>query len=269
MGFKLGVNIWSYPKSLDIRDIMKHAAKTGYNGFEPAITLDDIEVFGSSSFDEKWRRISEEASSLGLEIPSIATGLFWRYNWVKESDVEKALRVVEAEAKAASIVGAKVILVVPGVGVPELSYEEHFEKAVKALSRAEKIARDYGVRIGLEKVWNRVFAGPLEFKKLLDNLDPEVFGAYFDVGNTLPHSLPEHWIEVLGKRILQVHVKGFNMAELRFGIPLFGDINWSVVRKRLEEIGYKGFIVAEVPPYRGDPYKAVEDTFTSLKKIFG
>ncbi len=267
--FKLGINTWSYPKTLDVSKVIEHAAKTGFEGFEPAITLEDLEAFGTGDFDKKWKSISEQANSLGISIPSVATGLFWRFNWIQEESVEKALKVVEAEAKAASIVGAKVILVVPGVGVSELGYEEHFTRAVNALSKATRIARDYGVKIGLENVWNRVFAGPLEFKKLLDSLDPDVFGAYFDAGNTLPHSLPEHWIDVLRDRILQVHVKGFSMAELRFGIPLFGDINWVTVRKKLEEIGYRGFIIAEVPPYRGDPYKAAEDTFTSLKKIFG
>ena len=265
--FRLGINTWSYPKTIPLEKQVEHAAKTGFEAYEPPLNLEDLEKHGSTEFRAKWEKLRETAETHNIKIPSVATGLYWRYNWA--TDPDKAMKVLEAEAHAANILGANLILVVPGTGVPELGYEEMIEKVAKALSRAEKIAREYGVKIGLENVWNRFLAGPLEFKMLLDKLDPEVFGAYFDAGNTLPHSLPEHWIRVLGRRILQVHVKGFNMAELRFGIPLYGDINWEQVKKALQDIGYDGYILAEVPPYRGDPYKAVEDTYSSMKKIFG
>ncbi len=266
--FKLGINTWSYPKTLPIEDQIKHAAKTGYQGFEPAIVLDDLDLLGKEEFDKKWEHVKQVAKEAGIEIPSVATGLYWRFNWADDKSVEKALKVLEAEARAASILGAKVILVVPGSAIPEVPYTILIDKIVENLSKAEKIAEEYKIKIGLENVWNKVFAGPLEFKILLDQLNPEIFGAYFDAGNTLPHSLPEHWITTLKERILQVHVKDFNMAELRFGIPLTGDVNWANVRKALESIGYSGYIFAEIPAYRGDPYKAVEDTYTSLKKIF-
>lgn len=267
MKVSLGINTWSYPKNIDVFEQMRHAKKTGYSGFEPAIILEDLEL-PVREFDSKWEKIREHAKTLGITIPSVATGLYWRYNWALEDHVEKAMLVLERECRAASILGAKTILVVPGYADPSIKYSVLVEKIAGNLAKAEKIADKYGIRIGLENVWNKVFAGPLEFKMLLDKLNPEIFGAYFDAGNTLPHSLPEHWIETLGDRILQVHVKGFNMAELRFGIPLTGDISWSNVRRALEEIGYNGFVVAEVPYYRGDPFKAAEDTYTSLKKIF-
>ncbi len=265
--FKLGINTWSYPKTLSLEKQIAHAAKTGFEAFEPPLTQEDLELHSKGELRKKWKAIREAAETHGIKIPSVATGLYWRYNWVVEP--YKALKVLEAEAQAANIVGADLILVVPGTGVPELGYEEMIERVASSLGKAEKIVRNYGVRVGLENVWNRFLAGPLEFRMLLDKLDPDVFGAYFDAGNTLPHSLPEHWIRVLAKRIFQVHVKGFSMAELRFGIPLFGDINWKQVRRALEEVGYQGYVLAEVPPYRGDPYKAVEDTYTSLEKIFG
>ncbi len=267
--FVLGINIWSYPKSLSIDYVLKHAAQTGYRGVEVAIYQEDVDALGSPQFDEKWRHVAEVAASLGLEIPSVATGLFWRYNIVEDQGLEKALKVVEAECRAASILGAKLILVIPGVGVPSTGYVEHIERASRTLKRMAAIARNYGVKIGLENVWNRILASPLDMAKLIDEVGEDNVGAYFDAGNTLPHSLPEHWIRILGKRIFQVHVKDFSIAELRFGIPLTGDVNWVEVRKALEEIGYSGYIVAEVPPYHGDPYKAAEDTFTSLKRVFG
>ncbi len=96
-----------------------------------------------------------------------------------------------------------------------------------------------------------------------------IYKLYLDVGNTLPHSLPEHWIDVLGKHIIQVHVKDYSLSRKQFTIPLAGDIDWDRVREILDWIRYSGYIVAEVPPYPKHPYKAVYDTYTSLVRIFG
>ena len=264
---KFGINCWSFPKTLPVEEAVKAAGRIGYESYEVGLSIGDFEAFGKPEFKEKFRKIREVAESCKVEIPSVATGLFWRFNPL--TDQEKALKVVEAECEAASELGAKVILVVPGSGVPELSYEEHFKRAAEFGRKASEIAEDYGIKIGLENVWNRVFAGPLEFKRLLDEINRDNVGAYFDAGNTLPHSLPEHWIDVLGDKIFQVHVKDFNLVELKFGIPLSGSVNWKAVREALERIGYDGYVLPEVPPYLGDPLKAAEDSLTSLRKIFG
>lgn len=71
---------------------------------------------------------------------------------------QEALKIVEAECRAAHILRANLILVVPGIGVSELSYKEHFARAMAALREAGKIGRKCGVRIGLENVWDCVFA---------------------------------------------------------------------------------------------------------------
>jgi hexulose-6-phosphate isomerase len=265
---KFGVNIWSYsyPSRVSVEDALAHAAEVGYQGFEPALEAEEVEAFSAG----KWERLKAKAEELRLEIPSISTGLFWQHNVITEP--EAALRVLETECKAAKIVGAQVVLVVPGTAVPELDCEEHFKRAADWLRKAAPIAKEYGVKIGVENVWNRIFPGPLDFLKLLDMVSDESVGVYFDVGNTLPHSLPEHWIPLLGKRILQVHVKDYCITAggltRGFGIPLNGDVNWTAVRKALVGIDYEGYLLPEVPPYPGDPYKAAEDALNSLKKVF-
>jgi len=264
---RFGINVWSYPKTLPLEEAMAHAAAAGYEAFEVAVALEDWEHWGSPDWRRKWETVGERAKGLGLSIPSVATGLFWRFNLVTQP--EDALKVVRIECEVAKLLGAELILVVPGTGVPDLSYEEHIRRAAEALREAAKLAREHGVRIGLENVWNRILAGPLEFERLLEEVGDEHVGAYFDVGNTLPHSLPEHWIGVLGERILQVHVKDYNVAEGTFGIPLTGDVNWPAVRRALEEVGYEGYVLPEVPPYPGDPRQAAEDARNALRKVFG
>ncbi len=266
---KIGINVWSYPKGLELEKIVVKTKEIGYQGIELAIALEDIEL-DRSAFKERWSKVKDLVASYNLEVPSIATGLFWRFNPIDVNNLDKALKVVELECIAASILGARTILVVPGSAISDLSYEEHYRRAIEFLRKASDIAKDYGIVIGVENVWNRVFGAPYDFYKLVTEVGRENVKAYLDVGNTLPHSIPEHWIDVLGRELIaQIHVKDFSVAELKFGIPLTGDVNWHAVARRLRAIGYDGYVVAEVPPYRGDPFKAAEDTYTSLRKIFG
>jgi len=264
---KFGVNVWSFPRGTALDEAMRVAKRVGYQGFEPAITDEHVSM-PRDEFSSWWRRVRELAESIGIEIPSVATGLFWRVNPLTE--VDRALEIVELECLAASVVGARVVLVVPGVALPELSHGECIARARSFLERASSIAREYGVVMGVENVWNRFLAGPEDMARLFEGLDTSVIKLYLDVGNTLPHSLPVHWIDRFGlDAIAQIHVKDFNMAELRFGIPLSGDVPWKQVAERLRSLGYRGYVVAEVPPYRGHPFKAIEDTMTSLRAIFG
>ncbi len=264
---KFGVNVWSFPKGFDPLEAIRKAKEIGYHGFEPALTIDHMGI-AISDFDKFWRSLANVSRDVSIEIPSVATGLFWRINPME--NLEEALKVVERLCRAAHLVEAKVVLVTVGSALSEKDFNECFERAAHFLKKASAIAREYNVLIGVENVWNKILGSPLEMKELLGKVNEDNVKAYLDVGNTLPHSLPEHWIDVLGSELIaQIHVKDFNLAELKFGIPLTGDVNWRAISKRLKAISYKGYLVAEVPPYRGHPLRAVEDTFKSLKEIFG
>jgi L-ribulose-5-phosphate 3-epimerase len=169
----------------------------------------------------------------------------------------------------ASILGARIALVVPGVAVSEIDYREHFDRVVGVLKKASRIAYRYNVVIGLEPVWNRLFPSPLEYEKILEDVGEANVEIYFDVGNTLPHSLPEHWIRILRNRIAQVHVKDFSLENLSFGIPGTGSVNWEAVKKALGGIGYNGYLVAEIPWNEEEPYKSLSMTLERLREIFG
>lgn len=50
---------------------------------------------------------------------------------------------------------------------------------------------------------------PFDMKAFIDGLGSPYIGAYFDVGNVVVTSAPEHWIEILGSRIFKIHVKDY------------------------------------------------------------
>jgi hexulose-6-phosphate isomerase len=81
----------------------------------------------------------------------------------------------------------------------------------------------------------------------LNEINSPQVGWHFDIGNVLRFSPPEEWIPVLSKRILKLHVKEFSKAK-GFGIHYFeGDNNWPAIMKALDEAGYKGWGISEMP----------------------
>ncbi|HDJ89705.1 MAG TPA: sugar phosphate isomerase/epimerase [Thermoprotei archaeon] len=265
---KFGVNLSCFPKKVFFfEDILKIIAELNYSGIELALSEEDISE-NIIDFKVKFNNLRRICEDFGLEVPSICGGLFWKYNPLLEENREIALKIFERCSSAAAVVGAKVVLTVPGVAIPDISYEKLFEKTVRWLKEISVIAERNNIIIGVENVWNKYLAGPLEFKMLLDKVDNEYVKAYFDVGNTLPHSLPEHWIKMLNKYIVALHLKDFSIKTFRFGIPLTGSVNWKNIVNVLKEINYNGYGILEIPPYEGHPYKAIQDARTSLDIIF-
>src|SRR5690606_37424790 len=112
-----------------------------------------------------------------------------------------------------------------------------------------------GIKIGLENVWNNFILSPVEAKRLVDTIDHPLIGWYFDIGNILRYGWPEHWIEILGHRIVKLHIKEFSRKKMNdeglwkgFEVELTeGDNNWPVIMEALRKINYKGeWITAEV-----------------------
>jgi hexulose-6-phosphate isomerase len=99
-------------------------------------------------------------------------------------------------------------------------------------------------------VWNRFLLGPTELARYVDELQSEWVGVHFDAGNLVTFGFPEHWVEVLGKRIRKVDVKDFKRGRADFqGFDVLlndGDADWPAIVAALRKVGYDGWFTAEV-----------------------
>ena len=104
-----------------------------------------------------------------------------------------------------------------------------------------------GVKIAIEEVWNKFLLSAPEMARYIDDFKSDAVGAYFDVGNVVEYGYPQEWIRELGKRILKVHIKEYAKAK-RFDYALGdgGEIDWPAVVAALRDVGYAGWITAEV-----------------------
>ncbi|MFB0502671.1 MAG: sugar phosphate isomerase/epimerase family protein [Candidatus Bathyarchaeia archaeon] len=261
---KRGVNAWIYPKGFTIDDMLETSQNIGYDGVELNI---DEEMLKQDK--KRISSIAEKADSLGLRLPSLCTGLFWKYNlaspdrWIREEGVE----VLKKGCEIASYLGAKVVLVVPAVAVSEVPYRKTWELSKESVLKAASTAQDHGVYIGVENVWNRFLYSPLEFRNFIEDIGHPFVKAYFDIGNILFLGFPQQWIVHLSDLIVCVHVKDFQRSTLQFRPLLQGDVPWPDVMKSLRQVGYNGFLNVEVPPYPGHPTKSAMDSKSSLDII--
>ena len=124
--------------------------------------------------------------------------------------------------------------------------------------------------IGVENVWNKFLLSPLETARFLDEIGSDYVKAYFDAGNVLQFSYPQSWAEALGKRIAKVHVKDFDPAIgniTGFKPLLQGAMDWGALIGALKNVGYDGYLTAELSPYPTNPMQLIKDTSAALDYI--
>jgi len=221
---------------------------------------------------EQVRSYRDRIGSFGLEAPSVASGLGWKYplSSADAAVVKKGKRAVERSLEAASELGAGTILVVPGTVTEEVGYAQAYERSQRALRELAPRAEDLGVNIGVENVWNKFLLSPLEFRRYLEEIGSDFVRAYFDVGNILVSGYPQDWIRVLGDYISCVHVKDFStkIGNINgFTYLLQGDVNWKEVMAAFREVGYDHYLVAELGAFKFFPTKMLRDTCSSLERI--
>jgi L-ribulose-5-phosphate 3-epimerase len=256
---KKGINRWSMPGEWPIQRCIEEAKAAGFEGIE--LTLEETGELSLGSREAEVKAIRAAAQAAGLELRSLATGLFWRYPLsAKDPQVQKKAKDIVIKAlTAAQWLGADTILVVPGVvsappgGSESSSYGEVWDRALGALRELAPEAEKRSVHIGIENVWNKFLLSPIEMREFIDSIGSDYVGAYFDVGNVLLYGYPEDWIRILGSRIKKVHFKDFRTSVgtlAGFVNLLQGDVNWPEVMAAFAEIGYTDYAYAEIGPYR-------------------
>jgi hexulose-6-phosphate isomerase len=203
----------------------------------------------------------------GLVIHGVSGGRHWK-DTLSDPDpavVGRGLAAIRQELEDCKAYGGTTVLLVPAVVTKNVSYRDAYARSQANIRKLLPDAERAGVKIAIEEVWNRFLLSPTEFARYIDELDSPRVGAYFDVGNVVEYGFPQEWIRELGRRILKIHIKEY-AKEKRFNYPLGeGEIDWPAVRKALLDVGYDGWITAEVP--RKGPAE-LKDVVRRMDQIF-
>lgn len=275
---KKGISIWSFAET-DLRKCMELAKSAGFDGIE--LALDEDSMVSMKSTKEDILEVKKMAEEIGLELYSVASGLYWQYNYTSANpeNVKYAKEITKKQLQVAAWLGCDTILVVPGAVEVAfdpgevVEYDVAYERALEALRELAPVAEELNVHIGVENVWNRFLLSPMEMRDFIDKVGSTHVGSYFDVGNVLYDGYPEHWIRILNKRIKKVHFKDYRRAAgdlYGFVDLLAGEVNYPSVMAQLENIGYDNWVTAEMlPPYTHYPETILYNTSNSMDKILG
>ena len=170
--------------------------------------------------------------------------------------------------------GASSVLLVPGVARDGVTYQQCFERSIVEIKKAIPVARDAGVKIAIENVGNNFILSPEQALEYLDAINSEWVGWHFDIGNAGRVGPAEKWIDLLGKRIVKIHVKDFSAKPAAPGARsgarpklLDGDTNWPAVMNALDRAGYSGWAISEQPSDQASNLETARDLTQRMDKI--
>ncbi|MFA6472065.1 MAG: sugar phosphate isomerase/epimerase family protein [Candidatus Latescibacterota bacterium] len=226
------------PETLSVEERFALALRVGFEGVEVPSFEDQSEL----------ARVKAAVAKTGIKIHSIMNQRHWGYplSSPEATVVKKSIEGLEIALRDAKELGAEVVLLVPAVVNAETSYRDAWTRSQKAIRSVLPLAKELNEIIAVENVWNKFLLSPLEFARYVDEFESPHLRAYFDVGNIIFYGIPQDWIHTLGKRIVRVHVKGFDEKKRDFVGLCDGTIDWPAVRKAFESIEYSGWINAEL-----------------------
>jgi hexulose-6-phosphate isomerase len=187
-----------------------------------------------------------------LQVPAVATGLFWRYNLAsQDEDVRgRGTALIRQGCRVAQAYGARCVLILAGQQEPGVAYDQSYATAVASVREAAKYAADRGVVLGVENVQGNFLCSPREYAQFLADVGHPSVKAYLDFGNgaSVGPGYPENWIKAVEGRIGMVHAKDYDEGFESYVCCGLGDLVWEDVFSTLIGVGYDDYLIVETPP---------------------
>lgn len=277
----IGVNQFCFPMTYDVRQAVEAAKRLNFDSIELCFTAADgaspaggvtdaLDISGyhnrllnTHSSERDWRELRAMADDNGMRVSSvggIVSFSIYPLTATDEAIAQKSMDAVKKMLDAARVLGAKTVLVIPGMLTPDMGYEQAYDTAQRRVAELADYAPD--INLAIENVWNGLMYSPLEMKHFVDDTGKRNVGVYFDIANARRFSHPQQWIDTLGKRIFSFHCKDYRMSVDTingFTNLLDGDVQWPEVMQAIRNTGYDGELVVELTP---PAHYLVEQTLT-------
>lgn len=282
---KKSINLWAfpYPERMTLKECLELAKNAGFDGIELNYDLENDLSPNSSTKD--YHAIRRMAEKIGIAISGVCSFLFWPYPLTSNDSAERArgLELAGLMTRAAHDLGTENLLVVPGAvhmpwrtdhdPTPNNVCDQRARAAIgKLLPDAERLR----VHLNIENIFfNGYLMTPDEIINFVDSFQNPYVRVHFDTGNIMLFQFPEHWIDILGSRIKNVHLKEFTKKGTDYSLECFrplldGTTNWPAVIEAFDKTGYRGYLTFEYfHPYPHYPEALIYQTADSLDRMIG
>lgn len=230
---KLGMVTYNMAKDWDVPQIIEMCKETGFQGVELRTThAHGVEVTLSA---QERAEVKKQFEGSGVEIAGL--GSAFDYHSADAEQVRRNIEGTKEYIKLAADVGSPGVKVRPN-GLPEdIPVQKTLEQIGLSLRECGEFAKDHGIEVRLEVHGGGTRHVP-HIATIMDVADhPNVFvcwnsnsGEEDENGSIKPN------FDLVKDRIRLVHI-----TELWSGYP------WAELFALLQEIGYEGYTLAEIP----------------------
>ena len=240
-----------------------------------SLGFDGVEMDSPNNLDDK--EVIAAKKEAGIEIPGIVNSVHWKkpLSHPDPSVREECTQSMVEALQRCKDYGGTTVLLVPGIVNDEVRYDEAWERSTAEIKKMLPTAKETGIKIAIENVWNNFLISPMEAARYIDQFDSDMTGWYMDIGNVVRYGWPHHWIKILGNRIIKVDIKDYSRKKQTdegiwegFKVKLGeGNSDWAKVNKALAEVGYNGWGSAEVAGGDRERLKEISERMDRLYQM--
>jgi L-ribulose-5-phosphate 3-epimerase len=254
------INVSMFPTGTDAPTLAGAARQAGFEAVELVMSVEGLCT--PAATQEQCRDLARVFQEAGLRIASLGVDL------PEGGDYAHPDPAVRHQARERTVAGldratwldTDAIRIMPAVvglwnePCPRVGYADALARSYDMLVQLREEAEDHGVAIAIENAPNRFLLSPVEMRDLIDRINSPWVGAYLDIGSAMAVGYPQDWIDVLGRRILRVRARDYDLRRpgpAGFECPLHdGSVDWPAVMTALRRAGYDGPLTYEG---QGDP----------------
>lgn len=254
-------------------DAVPLIARAGYDGLD--IWGGRSHAYRDDLSTSELKELQQQIAGEGLEVASFMPA-FYRYPHSLSSPNSRILAdSIDYMRKCldnAAVLGAPVVLVVPDQSLFGQEREDSLARFIDSIDAVAAYAAQYeSIRLGIEILYydETDFVNSADDALyIMDQLNHENLGVVLDTGTlNLSKEDPAEMFAKLGSRVLQIHASDNHGAEHQENlIPGEGNYDFKELGRVLKEVGYDGFVSAELSKhYARDPEPALTTTAERLR----
>jgi sugar phosphate isomerase/epimerase len=230
---RLGMVTYNLGEKWDLETVIKNCEASGFEGVELRTTHPhkvEVDLSKAQREEVKKRFANSKVQLMGL-------GSAFDYHTPDQAKLRKDIEATKEYIVLARDVGATGVKVRPNGFPANVSKEATLEQIGKSLRELGDFARDHGQVIRLEVHGTGTSFVP-HIKTILDVANHPAVGACWNSNNSdMDGEGWDHNFNLLKDKILAVHMRDLCLE----------DYPWRKLLTRLNDIGFTGFCLAEIP----------------------
>jgi fructoselysine 3-epimerase len=183
---------------------------------------------------------------------------------------EDRISIIRQAMALAGRLGAPLVTITTGQplsGEPSQVLRDRLLAGLEHVVHAADLA---GVDVAIEPEPGQFIERSADLKQLLEEVDHPRLGANLDIGHAwCAGDDPAESVRLLGRHIRHLHLEDIKDRRHYHLIPGLGEIDFAVLRRALDEIGYSRAAAVELYTYANEPDRAAREAYRALSPLFG